>query len=191
MPARSTAAIVLAAIITLLSLSLISAQTSQYLVNGDFETGDETGWTGSTEEAVSISTLPHYGNYSMSIGQVTIAASIDSLSDITAVTLSQQVSIQGSATKGYTLQWSQLVPKSYGLQQFTAGYSVDSGAFTAVTPSPVILPDDVTAYNTFNASIPAIGSGTHAVTIQFVGQSAYGAFVLDDVILSDADVNVN
>ena len=186
MPARSAAGLVLAIVVALLSLSLTSATVSQYLTNGDFETGDQTGWTASTSSAVAISTAPHHGNFSISIGQVTIAATIDDMSDITAVTLSQSVHVAGSATKGYTLQWSQLVPKSYGLQQFTVGYAVDTGALVAITPNPMVLPDDVTAYNTFNTSIPAVGAGSHALSIQFSGQSAYGSFLVDDVILSDA-----
>ena len=185
MPTRTAAALLVVLVVAFLSLSLTSATVSQYLINGDFETGDQTGWSASTPSAVTISTAEHHGNYCISIGQVTTASTIDELSDLTAVTLSQTVQVAGTG-RGYTLQWSQMTPKSYGLQQFTVGYTVNSGSPVTVSGNPVVLPNDVTAYLTFNASLPAVGAGNHALSIQFSGQSAYGAFLVDDVILSDA-----
>ena len=187
MAARSSASLALALLVALLSLSASSAYVSQYLVNGGFETGDQTGWSASYPSAVSIWTGAHHGNFCNSLGQVTMANTISQLSDLTPVTLSQAVNVVGNATYGYTLQWSQLAPKSYGLQLFTVGYSVDGGSLTTITtPNAVLIPDDVTAYNTFNASLPAVGLGVHSVSVQFTGQSAYGSFFVDDVVLSDA-----
>ena len=186
MSARSTTAVFLALLVAFLSVSVASASVSQYLINGDFESGLQTGWSASTPSAVTLSPAAHHGNYCISIGQVTVADSIDELADITPVTLSQTVSLTGTASHGYSLQWSQLTPKSYGLQQFTVGYTVDAASLQYVSANAIVLPNDMTAYNTFNASIPAVGTGSHALTIQFTGQSAYGAILVDDVILADA-----